>query len=201
MDEESKLKLIDSLRRQGIIMYGILGERANTLKRIFALNHQMTHSSEQEDDALISDADDDEFLRDLAHRRMRAMRDAQCSKGIAYGSLCYCSHEGEVIEATTCTPHLIIHFSNPEFKRCKIMSEHLVKLARLYECTKFVEIRAQEAPFLVAKMGIKVLPCLVCIVNTQAIDRIVGFEELGGEDEFETSVLEERLKRCKVLKK
>lgn len=162
----------------------------------------MTHSSEEENsDLLFSDEEDSEFLREMAHRRMKAIKDAGSNKGMIYGSLHYCSHEREVIEATTCTPRLVIHFSNPEFKRCKIMTEHLMQLARTYECTRFMEIRAQETPFLVAKMSIKVLPCVVCIVDAQAVDRIVGFEELGGTDEFDTSVLEGRLKKCKVLRK
>lgn len=161
----------------------------------------MTHSSEEESDFLLSDEEDGEFLREMAHRRMKAIKDASNNKGVIYGSLHYCSHEREVVEATTCIPQLVIHFSNPEFKRCKVMTEHLMKLARKYECTRFMEIRAQETPFLVAKMNIKVLPCVVCIVDAQAVDRIVGFEGLGGRDEFDTSALEERLKMCKVLRK
>lgn len=162
----------------------------------------MTHSSEGENsDLLLSDEEDGEFLREMAHRRMKAIKDASSNRGATYGSLHHCSHEREVVEATTCTPRLVIHFSNPEFRRCKIMTEHLAKLAKKYECTRFMEIRPQETPFLVAKMNIKVLPCVVCIVDAQAMDRIVGFEELGETDEFDTSVLEERLGKCKVLRK
>jgi thioredoxin-like negative regulator of GroEL len=161
----------------------------------------MTYSSGEESDVLVSDDDDTEFLRDLAWRRMRAVKDAKDHNGTIHGSLYHCSHEREIVEATTCTPHLVIHFKDPEFKRCRIMTEHLIKLATLYECTKFMEIRAQEAPFLVAKMNVKVLPCLICVVNAQAVDRIIGFEELGEDDDFETSMLEARLKKCNVLKK
>lgn len=161
----------------------------------------MIHSSEQESDLLLSDEEDGEFLRELAHRRMKAMKSANSNREMIYGTLYHCSHEREIVEATACIPSLVIHFTSPEFKRCKIMTEHLIELARMYECTRFMEIRAQEAPFLVAKMSIKVLPCVICIVDALAVDRIVGFEGLGGTDEFETKALEERLKKCKVLGK
>lgn len=161
----------------------------------------MTYSSEEESDVLLSDEEDNQFLRELAHRRLNAIKNAGNDKGRVYGTLHHCSHEREIVEAIACTPTIIIHFSNPEFKRCKIMTEHLIKLANIYEYTRFMEIHAQETPFLVAKMNIKVLPCVVCIVDAQAVDRIVGFEELGGRDDFGTSALEERLKGCKVLRK
>lgn len=161
----------------------------------------MLHSSEHESDLSLSDEEDSEFLRELTHRRMKAMKSANNNREMIYGTLYHCSHEREVVEATTCIPNLVIHFTSPEFRRCKIMTQHLIELAKVYECTRFMEIRAQEAPFLVAKMSIKVLPCVVCIVDAQAVDRIVGFEGLGGMDEFDTKSLEERLKKCKVLRK
>lgn len=42
-------------------------------------------------------------------------------------------------------------------------------------------------------MKIQILPCLICIVDTLVVDRLVGFEDLGGTDQFTTKLLEERL--------
>lgn len=66
-------------------------------------------------------------------------------------------------------------------------------------------------PFLVTKLGIKVLPAVLIFIDGVSKDRsallyvfmlqcsmvcrIVGFEDLGNQDNFETSVLESRLLR------
>lgn len=67
-------------------------------------------------------------------------------------------------------------------------------LAKKYFQTKFVRIDAEGAPFFVDKLKIKMLPCIVMFVNGKAVDRIVGFDDLGGSDDFRTGRLEKRLK-------
>mmetsp|Transcript_42204 Transcript_42204/g.126416 ORF Transcript_42204/g.126416 Transcript_42204/m.126416 type:complete len:112 (-) Transcript_42204:1782-2117(-) len=54
-------------------------------------------------------------------------------------------------------------------------------------------IRFQDAPFFTVKLNIKMLPCLVCFVGGNSIHRVVGFDGLGGVDDFETYRLEEQL--------
>jgi len=46
----------------------------------------------------------------------------------------------------------------------------------------------QDAPFITVKLGIKVLPCVVMFKNGVSVDRVVGFEQLGGKDDFPTVV-------------
>ena len=69
----------------------------------------------------------------------------------------------------------------------------------------------ENVPFLVTKLGIKVLPAVFMFIDGVSKDRldlsssqsivcltpcrIVGFEELGNQDDFSTSVLESRLLR------
>ena len=43
------------------------------------------------------------------------------------------------------------------------------------------------------KLGIQVLPCVVMFLEGKAYDRIVGFEEFGARDDFNTALLEQRL--------
>ena len=57
----------------------------------------------------------------------------------------------------------------------------------------------EKAPFLIDRMKIQILPCLVGFVDGISVDRLVGFEELGNLDTFPTSLLEKRLCKCKVL--
>lgn len=98
-----------------------------------------------------------------------------------------------VIAQTAKFKHCIVHFYHPEFRRCGIMNAHLQTLAAKYFSTKFFKIQVEKAPFLVEKLKIKVLPCVVCFVDGVSVDRVIGFEELGDVDTFPTRNLERRL--------
>ncbi|KAF9484026.1 hypothetical protein BDN70DRAFT_218589 [Pholiota conissans] len=70
-----------------------------------------------------------------------------------------------------------------------------------YSNTRFVRVFVENIPWLVEKLAIKVLPCVICFVDGIAKDRLIGFEELGNEDSFNTAVLELRLAHSGVLQK
>lgn len=60
--------------------------------------------------------------------------------------------------------------------------------------TIFLRIWVLSSPFLVEKLSIKVLPCLVTFgAKAKVKDQIVGFEDLGNSDGFTTKTLEWRL--------
>jgi thioredoxin-like negative regulator of GroEL len=79
------------------------------------------------------------------------------------------------------------------------MDKHLEQLAPLHQSTAFFKILVEDAPFLVEKLGVKVLPCVVCFVDGVSKDRLVGFEELGNKDSFASKALEFRLQSAGVL--
>lgn len=63
-------------------------------------------------------------------------------------------------------------------------------------------MNVDNAPFLVTKLKIQVLPCLIAFVDGVGVDRVVGFEGLAGSgggglgvgvDDFRTKDLEARL--------
>lgn len=66
--------------------------------------------------------------------------------------------------------------------------------------TRFLRINVEYAPFLVTKLKIQVLPCVLAFVDGVSTDRIIGFEGLGySEDTFTTRDLETRLLATGVL--
>lgn len=79
------------------------------------------------------------------------------------------------------------------------MDKHLKLLTPKYFDTKFICIDAENCPFFVTKLGIKVLPCVILFRDGVAVDRIVGFQELGGVDDFATKALESRLLKADLL--
>lgn len=58
----------------------------------------------------------------------------------------------------------------------------------------------ENAPFLVTKLNVRVLPCVIAFVDGVSVDRIIGFEGLGySEGTFTTADLEARLLKSGVL--
>ena len=87
---------------------------------------------------------------------------------------------------------MVCHFFRDNWP-CKVMDKHLQALTQKHIETKFVKINAEKAPFLVDRLKIWMLPTLAVVKNEKTTDYIVGFDELGGVDEFPTEVLAMRL--------
>ncbi|KAK4840196.1 hypothetical protein QYF36_002054 [Acer negundo] len=98
--------------------------------------------------------------------------------------------EGDFLGEVTGSEKVIGHFYHKEFYRCKIIDKHLKALAPKHIDTKFIKVDAENAPFFVTKLGVKTLPCVILFRKGIAIDRVVGFQDLGGKDDFTTKTLE-----------
>lgn len=100
----------------------------------------------------------------------------------------------EVLTLTTENQRAILHFFHPGFARCSVMDSHLETLARAHaglggsEATVFARVDVKHAEFVVEKLGIKVLPCVIGFVGGVAKERITGFEGLmlGGNERAES---------------
>ncbi len=103
--------------------------------------------------------------------------------------------EKEFLAITTGTKRAVVHFFHRDFRRCDIIDKHLQIIAQNHFKTKIAKINVESAPFFVEKLAVKVLPCIVSFIDGIAVDRIVGFDELGGTDGFATELLERRLGR------
>ena len=44
------------------------------------------------------------------------------------------------------------------------------------------------------------MPTIICFIDGIAVDRVVGFSDLGNKDDFPTLVMTKRLIKCGVLK-
>ncbi|KAF9519525.1 hypothetical protein BS47DRAFT_1336960, partial [Hydnum rufescens UP504] len=107
--------------------------------------------------------------------------------------------EKEVIQTSAKENKCIIHFFHRDFRRCQVMDKHLEILAPRHFSTRFVRVFVENVPWLVEKLQIKILPCVVCFINGVSRDRLIGFEEIGNDDSFTTSALELRLSQSGVI--
>jgi len=88
----------------------------------------------------------------------------------------------------------IFFVHRPTTWRCQIVDKHLTELSQKHVETRFVKINAEKSPFLTERLSITVLPAILIINKGTVVDKVIGFDELGGEDDFKTNVLALRLK-------
>lgn len=87
---------------------------------------------------------------------------------------------------------MVCHFYRNNWP-CEVMDKHLKLLSMKHLETKFVKLNAEKAPFLTDRLKIWMLPTLALIKNEKTTDYVVGFDELGGVDDFQTESLAMRL--------
>lgn len=98
----------------------------------------------------------------------------------------------------------VLHFFHPDFSRCSVMDTHLETLAGRHYEVRFARVDVGNAPFVVEKLGVRVLPCVIGFKDGVGVERVVGFEGLGSKgtdaiSDFRTVVLERRLSAKGVL--
>ena len=88
-------------------------------------------------------------------------------------------------------PSCVVHFYHTDFKRCKVMHQHLTAcnfainvslmvlmirqtLSHKYIGTRFIRVFVENVPFLVEKLGIKVLPCVIAFNKGVSSGRYVS---------------------------
>ncbi|KAI9672216.1 MAG: hypothetical protein M1831_002030 [Alyxoria varia] len=161
-------------------------------------------AGDEDEDALIDQLEDDEALDGFRERRIQQLHSeftrAKQMKNSDHGLYDEVKDEKAVMDITTSTKLCIVHFWKHDFNRCRIMDSHLETLAPIHLDTRFIRVDVTNAPFLVTKLKVQMLPCLIAFIDGVGVDRIVGFEGLGrGTDKFTTRDLEARLLQSGAL--
>ncbi|KAL0412603.1 UNVERIFIED_CONTAM: Thioredoxin domain-containing protein 9 [Sesamum radiatum] len=107
-------------------------------------------------------------------------------------------YEKEFFSVVKASERVVCHFYRENWP-CKVMDKHLSILAKQHIETRFVKINAEKSLYLSEKLRIVVLPTLALVKNAKVEDYVVGFDELGGSDDFSTEELEERLAKSQVI--
>ncbi|BFZ15224.1 hypothetical protein BsWGS_18263 [Bradybaena similaris] len=146
--------------------------------------------------------DDDDFEK-LRQRRMEAMKKTQQQKqewlAAGHGEYSKISDEKEFFETCKKSKKVICHFYKDSTFRCKILDKHLTELAHKHLEARFVKLNVEKCKFLAERLRIKVIPTLCLAKDGKTVDYIVGFDDLGGTDEFPTEMLEWRLGRIDMI--
>lgn len=167
--------------------------------------------SEEDLDLMLEELekDYDESLAKYREQRLEELKKefgkidrAAAERGSELGNVSFVSAEKELMDLVMKSEVCMVHFYQPEFSRCKLMNERLALLAEKHVDVGIFAIQASQAPFLVTKVKIKVLPVVVAYKNGKEVARLVGFEGLStnGTD-FSVEALELWMFRERVISK
>ena len=173
--------------KEGVRADGLTGNERARQQEDKAAN---SDSDSDDDDLLLEGADAE--LEKIRAARLKQMKKIQEQKKFGFGDYREII-EPEFLKQVTSFKHVVCHFYHDEFQSCKVMDKHLKRICKLYPSVKFIKLNAVKAPFMTAKLSIQTLPTLVCFDDGVAKDRICGFAELGGGEDFKTRFLEMRL--------
>lgn len=146
------------------------------------------------------DSDDIEAIRERRLKELKKQaekREEWAHKG--HGKYTEVADEKEFFEEAKAHERVVCHFSRDSTFRCKIIDKHLQIIASKHLETKFIKIDVEKAFFLCQKLRVKVLPTLALISDGKAKDYIVGFDDLGGVDDFPTEMLQWRLGLAEMI--
>ncbi|TGZ70076.1 hypothetical protein CRM22_003389 [Opisthorchis felineus] len=147
---------------------------------------------------------DEDGLEAIRRNRLKQMKNEsqQRSEWIAAGHGVYSElgNEQDFFAACKKSPFgVVCHFYRDSTFRCKIIDKHLSILAPKHIECRMIKLNAEKSPFLTQRLGIIVIPTIILVKNEQVCDRIIGFDDLGGHDEFSTAMLEWRLAVGQVI--
>ena len=187
----------------------VMKQMAEEQARIDAIPIQNEDENKEDldelDDFEAMDEEEEKLMRSIKEQRLAQMKEnyeeEQTNKTLGHGSYDEIE-EAAFLPTVTKTQYVIVHFYHTDFERCKIMDMHLKKIAPAHTETRIVRLDAEKAPFFIGKLSIQTLPTLVLFEDGIAIDRIIGFEELGEEDDFPTmNLIRVLVKRGMLLPK
>ncbi|RZC62824.1 hypothetical protein C5167_024583 [Papaver somniferum] len=145
------------------------------------------------------DLDDIDALRERRLQQMKKMAEKRNRwVSLGHGEYSEIQSEKDFFTVVKASERVVCHFYRVNWP-CKVIDKHMTILAKKHIETRFVKINAEKSPFLAEKLKIIVLPTLALIKNTKVDDYVVGFDELGGTDDFSTEELEERIARSQVI--
>jgi hypothetical protein len=136
----------------------------------------------------------EEDLEELRRKRLDQLKStAKKQKELqqfGHGEYAELMNEKDFFEAAKKSKHLVCHFYRPSTWRCAIIDKHLESLARTHIECRFVKINIENSPYLAEKLRIVMLPTVMIVNEGKTEHSIIGFDEFGGKDDFETEDVE-----------
>ncbi|KAL9815623.1 putative Thioredoxin-like superfamily [Arabidopsis thaliana] len=179
----------------------VLAAAARDYKKEVLANEKAQGSRPVNEEVDLDELMDDPELEKLHADRIAALRreveKREAFKRQGHGEYREVS-EGDFLGEVTRSEKVICHFYHKEFYRCKIMDKHLKTLAPRHVDTKFIKMDAELGLYVFKLTKTRMLKSLFFSKGI-AMDRLVGFQDLGAKDDFSTTKLENLLVKKGML--
>jgi hypothetical protein len=182
-------------------------------EKLIQKEHGYNLESDNDDELL--DQLDDELDADFQSYREQRMQELsqqlkQSKRQIqeGHGQVDTLLSEESVLKTTTSTKRIVVHFFHDQFDKCKkmddklevsiiplvyypiVLTNYIQILAQKHLSTKFIRINVDNAPFLVTRLGIKILPVVIVYLSGVESARIVGFDKLQYDENSDNFAIE-----------
>ena len=92
-----------------------------------------------------------------------------------------------------------VHFYRDVTYRCNILHGHFEKIACMHIEAFFGKVNVERVCGLAEHFGITMLPTVMLIENGKTVRSLIGFDDLGGTDDFTSDVLLNYLKNAGLI--
>lgn len=182
-------------------------------------NNPSSHDDPEDDDtdAILAELEAEDTTSDIYQQRLNELQaSSRGPSGIPATTTIQESYvnlksDDETLRFTTEHEKAIVHFRHADFARCAIMDDHLDKIAQVHSSAEtdgdeiaFARVDVTMVPFVVEKLGVRVLPCVIGFAKGIVKGKVVGFEGICWDsrekDARVTRALEETLVDWGLLK-
>ena len=164
------------------------------------MKEQEEKQKEQEKLNKLKEEDEDDDLDEVDSEEERIMKaELEKMKGEALKKKELAARRAEFLDTCLKNKRVVCHFYHNDFERCKILDEHIKKIANEHPETLFIRINAEKTPFFTTKLNVRVLPTLIMFVDGKAIGRFIGFQDFGMTDDFPTINISRKLVLYKMI--
>ena len=154
-------------------------------------NNTAIHSARQEEDdvdallASLEEEDDSAYRTQRLQELNQAATIAKPTTTFDTAKKAYVTlkSDEEALRFTTEHERAVLHLFHPDFARCNTMDHHCQQIADRHSeygdvDVSFARIDVKDCPFVVEKLGVRVLPCVIGFVKGVVKGRVTGFEGL-----------------------
>jgi hypothetical protein len=146
---------------------------------------------------------DNRSIEEIRKKRIEDMKQRAKDREVwvqnGHGKYYEIPSEKDFFEECKKSRNIVVHFYRDTTFRCKIVDKHLALLAPKHLECKFIKLNAEKSPFLTTRLNIRVIPSILILQEEKTKDLIVGFDDLGGTDDFSTEMLEWRIAQAEVI--
>ena len=148
---------------------------------------------------------EDDEIAEIRNRRVNQLRSMQKHRAEwlvrGHGKYNEIECSADFFRVCKGSERVVVHFYRASTERCAIMHAHLEKIATEHFETYFGKVNVERVVGLAEHFNVVLLPTIMLIERGKSFNSLIGFDELGGGDDFSTDQLLQYLAHNGVVNK